>query len=588
MTRTLKLALAGAIGMSAAFSCCNRPTGDFQFDLLTTNDVHGSWFDSTYVGGPVRNSLIAVNSYVNEYRDSLGRENVILLDAGDCLQGDNAAYFFNYVDTLSPHLYPRLASYMKYDAVCVGNHDIETGHKVYDRVAAELKSYGIPFMGGNAFRPDGKTYFPGVRILKRNGVKIAVLGYTNPNMKAWLDESLWTGIEFKSLVPLVQEDVDRVIAKEHPQIVIVGIHSGTGRGDGSIYESQGLDLLNTLRGVDFLVCSHDHSARIIDRDSICLINSGSHARNIGHGRVNVSLKNGKVVSKTLSAELIKVDPDRVDTAMEQTFHSDFEKVKEFTLKKVGELDVDLVTRDSYAGMCPYMNLIHTLSLSCGGAQISFAAPLTFNKDVKSGTLLYNDLFTIYPYENQLFVVKMTGAEIRKYLEFSYDAWINTYKPGGHILKIESGEDQRTRQTRWHFLNRSYNFDSAAGIVYNVDVTKPYGQRVNILSLADGGAFSEDAIYAVAMTSYRASGGGDLLSKGAGIDTDNMDDRIIGKYPEIRNILYDYLQAHGAIEESVIGNESVIGHWEFVPASARKVIADDMALLFAPTPKPNGR
>ena len=583
MKNSYKRLAAGFIGLSAVISCCNRPTGDFQFDLLTTNDVHGSWFDSTYVGGPLKNSLIAINSYVNEYRDSLGKENVILLDAGDCLQGDNAAYFFNYVDTLSPHLYPRLAAYMKYDAVCVGNHDVETGHKVYDRVTKDLESYGIPFMGGNALRPDGKTYFPGVKILKRNGVKIAILGYTNPNMKAWLDESLWTGIEFKSLIPIVQEDVDKVIAKEHPQVVIVGIHSGTGRGDGSIYESQGLDLLKTLKGVDFLVCSHDHSAVVVEQDSICLINSGSHARNIGHGRVNVSLKNGKVVSKTVSAELIKVDPTKVDTAMENAFHSDYKKVKEFTLRKVGDLNVDLVTKDSYKGMCPYMNLIHTLSLSYGGAQISFAAPLTFNRDVKAGKLIYNDLFTIYPYENQLFVVKMSGREIKDYLEFSYDTWINTYKPGGHVLKIASGEDQRTRQQRWHFLNRSYNFDSAAGIVYEVDVTKPYGERVSISSLADGKPFSEDAIYKVAMTSYRASGGGDLLSKGAGIDTDNMDDRIVGKYPEIRNILYDYLQSHGSIDEATIGDESVIGHWDFVPASARKVIADDMALLFPPLP-----
>ena len=107
---------AVAAVLSAAVSCVNGPSGEFQFDLLTTNDVHGSWFDSTYVGGQVKNSLMAINTYVNEYRDSLGKDNVLLVDAGDCLQGDNAAYYFNYVDTLSPHLFSRLAAYMKYDA----------------------------------------------------------------------------------------------------------------------------------------------------------------------------------------------------------------------------------------------------------------------------------------------------------------------------------------------------------------------------------------------------------------------------------------------------------------------------------------
>ena len=577
--KQLILRLSSAVAVAAMASCSGKPSGEYQFDLLTTNDVHGAWFDSTYTGGPLRNSLMAVNTYVSAWRDSLGKDNVILVDAGDCLQGDNAAYYFNYVDTLSLHLYPRLAAYMKYDAVCVGNHDIETGHAVYDRVTKELKDNGIPFLAGNAFRPDGKTYFDCVKIMKRNGVKIAILGYTNPNMKAWLDEHLWKGIEFKSLIPLVQEDVDKVRAKENPQVVIVAVHSGTGLGDGSIYESQGLDLLKTLRGVDFVVCSHDHSAVVVQQDSICLINSGSRAANIGHGRINLTLKDGNVISKTVSADLIKVNADKADPAMEAAFHSDFEKVKEFTVRNVGLLDTDLLTRDSYSGMCPYMNLIHAVSLSVGTARISFAAPLTFNKEVKSGDLIYNDLFTIYPYENQLFVVRMSGDEIRRYLEYSYDMWIQTYTPGGHVLKIESGEDQRTGQARWHFINRSYNFDSAAGIVYTVDVTKPYGERVSIKSMADGSPFSADSQYNVAMTSYRAAGGGDILSKGAGIDTDNMDDRIVARYDEIRNLLYEYIQKNCTIKADVFGDPEKIGHWEFIPASARSAISSDMSLMF---------
>ena len=428
-------------------------------------------------------------------------------------------------------------------------------------------------------RPDGSTWFDGAKILKRHGVKIAVLGYTNANIRAWLDESLWKGMEFKSLIPLVQEDVDRVRAKERPQVVIVAVHSGTGLGDGTIYESQGKDLLRTLRGVDFLVCSHDHSALAIQQDSICLINSGSHARNIGHGRINLTLKDGKVVSKTVGADIIKVNAARVDTAMEAKFHPDFEKVKAFTLREVGSLDTDLLSRDSYAGMCPYMNLIHTLTISPDVAQISFAAPLAFNKEIKAGKLVYNDLFTIYPYENQLVVIRMKGDEILRYLEYSYDNWIQTYTPGGHVLKIEEGEDQRTFQTGWHFVNRSYNFDSAAGLVYTVDVTKPYGERVKIASLAGGDQFCADSTYNVSMTSYRAAGGGNLLSKGAGIDTGNMDDRIVARLEDIRNVLYDYVQHVGTIKVSELSNPANLGHWEFIPSHAVPALRADMKLLF---------
>ena len=140
---------------------CSPKDGDCCLRILTTNDLHGSLFDSTYVDGNVRNSLMAVKWYVDSVRSAAGEQNVILLDDGDFLQGDNSVYYFNYVDTLTPHIFPRMASYMGYDAVVGGNHDIETGHKVYDRVAADLEAAGIPFLAGNAIRNDnGEPYFP--------------------------------------------------------------------------------------------------------------------------------------------------------------------------------------------------------------------------------------------------------------------------------------------------------------------------------------------------------------------------------------------------------------------------------------------
>ena len=267
--------------------------------------------------------------------------------------------------------------------------------------------------------------------------------------------------------------------------------------------------------------------------------------------------------------------------MKALFRPEYEAVKAFTLTEVGELMTDLSTRDAYRGMSDYLNLIHTLSLSCSPAQISFAAPLTFNGYIEAGTLVYNDLFTIYPYENQLFVVEMTGREIKDYLEYSYDLWINTVRSADErLLKISDNPDPRTGQKHWSFVNRSYNFDSAGGLIYDVDVTKPFGSRVIIRSLADGGAFDEDGKYNVAMTSYRASGGGGIMSKGAGVDTDRIDDRVVEYYPEIREILYDYLMKNGKIDPAVTGDRAVVGEWHFIPESiAEKALDRDMALLF---------
>lgn len=569
-------AMLAAVLMSA---CCGPKDGEYTFRILTTNDVHGRYFDSLYVTDGTINALTNVSWYADSIRTAAGEENVVLLDAGDCLQGDNAAYYFNYADTVSRHIFARMVEYMGYDAIAVGNHDIETGHKVYDRM---IETMEVPFLAANALRTDdGRPYFQEYVTLKRHGIRITVIGFTNPNIKSWLSPLLWEGMTFESLLPMAQEVVDRVKEEEKSDVVIVLTHSGTGDGDGSQLESQGLDLFKSLRGVDFIICAHDHNPVVHKNDSICLINAGSHCRNLGSGTVTVRVEDGKVVSKTLDAGLIPLDKEKVDMQMREMFRNDYEAVKAFTLKEVGELRTDLRTRDAYRGMSDYLNLLHTISLGCTPAQISFAAPLTFNGSVNAGTLVYNDLFTIYPFENQLFVVKMTGEEIKDYLEYSYDMWINTIDSADdRLLKIVNDPDPRTGQQQWSFINRSYNFDSAGGLVYKVDVTRPKGERVLIESLADGNPFEESAEYNVAMTSYRASGGGGIMRKGAGIDTDRISDRVVEYYPEIRDILYDYLLKNGEIDPEKIGDREVIGEWKFVPESlASKAMDRDMLLLF---------
>ncbi len=536
--------------------------------IVTTGDVHGSWFDRPYVeGNSTRTSLMSVKHYVDSLRSAVGEDNLLLLDAGDCLQGDNAAYYYNYVETTVPHLYPRLAAYMGYDAVVVGNHDIETGHKVYDRVCSELAELNIPWLGGNALRLcDGLPYFPVWKVFERGGMRVAVLGFTNPNMTAWLSEPVWRGIEFVSLLPYVQKCVDEVLAAEKPDAVVVVVHSGTGAGDGSVLESQGLDLLYSLRGADVLICAHDHRPYVAEKNGCVLINGGSRAGNVGYATVSL---NGGV--KSVDGRTVRMDRSLVDTAMRREFEAEFQAVKAFTNRRVGHLSMEMRTRDAYRGMSDYINLVHTVQIGVPEAQISFAAPLTYNGTVKAGDLIYNDMFTIYPYENQLFVLRLKGSEIRRYLEYSYDAWIQT--PGKHVLRISPSPDPRTGAQRWSFTARSYNFDSAAGLVYTVDVSKPYGKRVRISSLADGTAFDEEAWYNVAMTSYRASGGGNLITQGAGLSKDEADSRVIARYPEIRDIVYEFISSHADITPGLVGDPSVIGEWRFVPEKKVKSLMD---------------
>lgn len=563
-------------------SCGHRlRDGEHVLTVLSTNDVHGSWFDSTYTGSGIRRSLFAVKYCVDSVRTADGAGNVLLVDAGDCLQGDNAAYYYNYVDTLSPHLFPRLMKYMGYDAIAWGNHDVETGHAVYDRVQRDLVKAGIPFLAANAVRDDnGKPYFPAYKMVDKAGLRIAVLGYQNANINAWLSEELWKGMHFERIAGRIQQDVDAVRRKEHPDVVVAIIHSATGEGDGTNAESEALDVFNSVRGVDWVICAHDHRPYTETRDSTALINSGSHTRYLGYGKMHVKVEKGAIVEKTFETRLIPIKAALVDTLMRARFRPEFEAVRDFTLQEVGVLNVDLRTREAYKGMSPYINLLHTICLAQEPAQISIAAPLTYNRNIAAGVLRFNDLFTIYPFENQLFVISMSGKEVVQYLEASYDRWIQTVRrPGEHVLKIVPRSDARTQQKGWSFVNRAYNFDSAAGINYTVDVTKPCGERVTVLSMADGSAFEESRTFNVAMTSYRASGGGGLLDE-IGIDTDDIGRRVVARYPEIRNLLYEYLLENGSIDPEVISDPAVIGSWRFVPEKlAVPALRADLALLF---------
>jgi 2',3'-cyclic-nucleotide 2'-phosphodiesterase/3'-nucleotidase len=292
------------------------------------------------------------------------------------------------------------------------------------------------------------------------------------------------------------------------------------------------------------------------------------------------VEKGKVVSKTFETELIPVKAEKADPVMRATFQKEFETVREFISQEVGHLRVPLITRDAYKGVSSYVNLIHTICLDCKPAQLSVAAPLTFDGNVPEGKLVFNDLFTLYPFENQLYVITMTGDEIRRYLEASYDRWINTVSgPGDHVLKIIPRDNPRTQQKGWSFHGLSYNFDSVAGLNYTVDVTKPRGERVVITTLANGTPFDLASTYNVAMTSYRASGGGNLLDE-IGIDTDRIDERVVARYPEIRQLILDRLVEDPTIDWDEISDPDYLGTWRFVPENlANKMIEDDMRLLF---------
>lgn len=576
MTKIFKFSLLLSI-VIIAFTACSQDNvkdGVYKFEIYATNDIHGRLFDSLYVDKEVHPfSLSSVATLIKTAREENDPDNILFLDLGDHLQGDNAVFYSNFIDTISEHIFAKVANYLKYDAVIVGNHDIETGHAVYDKI---IKEFDMPYLAANAINTKtDKPYFEPYTIINKGGLKIAVIGMTNPNVPNWLSEDLWEGMEFKEIVPTMNYWVGYVREKENPHFIVAAMHAGLGEDNSDDLENPARYVAKHVQGIDIVFAAHDHKVtaeKFINGDrEVWLLEGGSRASTISKALVEVEIKNNKVVSKVVSGESIDVRGVEADKDFVDNFREHFLKVKEFTNQEIGMLTNDMASREAYFGPSAYVDMIHSLQLKASDADISFVAPLSFDAKIKEGVLNYQNLLDIYPFENQLNVIEMTGQEIKDYLEFSYAMWLDPNpKESGHLLNINVDD----RGERGRFKNAFFNFDSAAGIIYEVDITKNNKNRINIISLANGQSFNLDARYKVALTSYRASGGGYLLEKGAMISKDEMKNRVVSRLADIREILYNQIKKEGVIEAKKLNQ------WKFVPEElANKLAADDYKLMF---------
>lgn len=157
--------------------------------ILETSDVHGSFFPYDFINRtPCKGSLARLSTYVKRERERFG-DNLLLLDNGDILQGQPTVYYYNFIDTAATHVTAAMMNYLRYDAGNMGNHDMETGHAVYDRW---IRQCNFPILGANIIdTASGKPYLPPYSVFNRDGVKVAVIGLLTPSIPAWLPENLW-------------------------------------------------------------------------------------------------------------------------------------------------------------------------------------------------------------------------------------------------------------------------------------------------------------------------------------------------------------------------------------------------------------
>ncbi len=539
---------------------------ELTLKIAATSDVHGNFFPYNFITlSSGDGSLARVATRVRELRDSLGTERVILLDNGDILQGQPTAYYYNFIKSDIPHPTARMLNYLGYDAQTIGNHDVETGHNVYDRYRRDLGK--LPLLGANVIdKSIGKPYLTPYTVIDRGGVRVAILGLLTPAIPAWLPETLWEGLEFEDMVESASKWVPYILENEKPDLLVGLFHSGhdSAKMTGEWRENASLLVAEQVPGFDLIFMGHDHTLfnspekNQVDSKAV-ILNPANNASYLAEGEIRmVRDKDGRIADKKITGRLTPLNNLKPDSAFMREFEPERREILDFVSKKIGTSTGDFSVRDAYFGPSAFMELLHDLQLEISGAEISLAAPLSFDAVIRKGDLHMSDMFTLYKYENMLYTIAMTGRELKDYLEMSYSLWTDVMEnPSDNLLLFSGGKAAKGDYAK--LLNPSYNFDSAAGINYTVDVTKPRGEKITIHSMADGTPFDFDKTYKVAVNSYRGNGGGDLLTKGAGIPHDELKSRILSSTDkDLRFYLIKEIEKRGEISPVVTPN------WRFVP------------------------
>lgn len=496
-----------------------------NFKIVCTSDIHGNFFNG---------SLSKIFNFINTQRGLIGDNNLILLDNGDILQGTPDIYYYNFVDTASEHIVSKVYRLLHFDAASVGNHDIECGKSVYNRIKANKTT---PILAANIIDvKTNKPYFQPYHILNKNGFKIAVLGLTTTVIPATVPKQFWDGLRFDDMEESAKYWVDYIKNQESPDLIIGLFHSGADSNKTVVgyKENESVNVAKNVNGFDAIFMGHDHTLfcdtiKTNFGKSIHVLNPANNAKNLAVLTIDVKDKS----NLKFKGELICLDNYNSSLSYDASLSNDKETVEYFINKVIGKITKSINASVALEGPSEFMSLIHDIQLKATNADISFAAPLSLDCKIEAGDIKIKDAFQLYKYDNFLSVVSLTGKEIKDYLEYSYD------------LLFDSA------------CEPTYNLDSAQGIDYEVDPKEQKGKRVKISQLSNGKEFNLDSTYKVAMNSYRAGGGGNHLTIGCGIPSSLLDERVISTTEhDIRYYLINY------IEENKIINPNINNNWRF--------------------------
>jgi 2',3'-cyclic-nucleotide 2'-phosphodiesterase/3'-nucleotidase len=543
-----------------------------RLQVVGMSDLHGNFLPYDYIRRrPAIGGLPHVYSYMKEQRADT-TQTVILLQGGDYLQGQMAVYYYNYLDKREQFMPALLLNKVGVDASVMGNHDLEPGDHIFRRWTTGAKELNSDVVVANVVRQGTMIrYAKPYVILNRAGLRIAILGLLTPIQTECVPATLLEGLEVLDMLEPAQRWMKYIMDVEEPDLVIGLFHAGF--IDQAVQDTSSvcfnandpLYIARNVPGFDGIILGHQHrmlidSVHVDDGPPIWLVEGGFGGATLSilEFEIQKPSEDEKAKIITATARIQNVSERQLSQDILDEFAEEEKLIAATANEFVAVLKDTIYNTEAFFGSNFFVDLVHKAKLEHTKAEVSFCSPLSSNVVIAPGDLTYSDMLRVYRFENRLIVIRMTGKEIKDYLEYSYGLWINQmYTPEDRLLRtIPRPDNPKIR----FFEVPQYNFDSGAGLDYEVDVTKPQGERVTILRMWSDRPFHEDSIYSVTTNVYRFFGAGGHMELGAKISPDEIRSRIIRQDDptQIREMIRQNFIRQGEVYKFQYNN------WKFVP------------------------
>ncbi len=459
-----------------------------DLQVIATSDLHGKIYpydyatDSESTAGSITQLATAIKA--------LRTENTLLLDAGDSTQGNSAEEDFFLDEPVHPVMVGLNA--LKYDVCVSGNHEYNHG---MEYLAKYIASCTGKFLTGNVLDKDGKPIADGYTILERNGVKIGVIGMVTPNITRW-DAANLAGctvndpvVETRKIIDKIGNDVDVLIAVMH-----MGMDNEYG-----VKDSGAADLAAACPELDLIVASHDHTQiEGKDLNGVLAVENADMAQSMNEIHIILGKTAGgwTVLDRTSKTHNIKeYESDAEMLALLKPYHDTAVADAKSVIGKLegGNLAPENEIKEIPAAQImdtAMMDLINEVQMYYTGAKVSAAALFITSANLKEGEIHKSDSSLIYKYANTLYKMQMTGKQLKQFMEWSV-SYYNQYQPGDLTISFSPSI-------------RAYNYDMFAGVNYDIDISKPAGERIVNLTWPDGTPVKDDDSFEIAVNNYRAS------------------------------------------------------------------------------------